>query len=320
MEGAMPDTYWRPNVVSGADGKRYVYLLKPWQVERANQAHLAIKCKHCGAEEAVRYGTSGKTAPKQRFKCGGCGRTFVANNAPPGMRFPAQAIATSLNMFYEASSLSKIQRQIKLDTGLDVDPSTVYRWVARYTKKAVGLFAGVTVKLGPVVVADETVIKLKSYGGENVWLWDAISRDTRYLIATHISPTRNTPEAEDFLQKVKRGMGGKKPEILLTDGLRAYLGGAKEAFGADTKHRRGDPFDKGPENTRDIERLHGTLKDRVKVLRSMANRESAKLVIAGWTVHYNFFRPHSGLDNRTPAYAAGHRGQVKSWRDVVEAE
>lgn len=155
----MPDTYWRPNVRRGADGERYVYLLKPWQVERANQAHLAIICKHCGAEGAVRYGTSGNASPKQRFKCGGCGRTFVSNNAPPGTRFPAQTIANALNMFYEASSLSKIQRQIKLDTRLSVDPSTIYRWVARYTKKAQLLFADVTVKkLGPVVIADETEV------------------------------------------------------------------------------------------------------------------------------------------------------------------
>lgn len=292
-------------------------LLKLWQIRRGNQAHLAIICKHCGAEGAIRYGMSGKASPKQRFKCLGCNRTFVANNAPPGMRFPAQTIATALNMFYEASSLSKIQRQIKLDTGLDVDPSTVYRWVVRYTKKAKKLFTGTPVKLGSVVVADETVIKLKSYGGENVWLFDAIDRRTRYLIATQISPIRNFGETEDFLKKVLRGMKGKKPEIFLTDGMRAYPRGVRETFGSTTKHKRGDPFDKGPDNTRDIERLHGTLKDRVKVLRSMANRESAQLVIDGWTVHYNFFRSHSGLNKRTPAQAAGYKGRVKSWRDVV---
>lgn len=74
-------------------------------------------------------------------------------------------------------------------------------------------------------------------------------------------------------------------------------------------------------STRDIERFHGTLKDRTKILRALANKESAKVVLDGWLVHYNFFRPHGGLGGKTPAEAAKAKGvPFSSWLEVVEGE
>lgn len=35
-------------------------------------------------------------------------------------------------------------------------------------------------------------------------------------------------------------------------------------------------------------------------------------------VHYNFFRPHSAVGNKTPAEAAGADAPFKSWADVVK--
>ena len=308
---------WRPNVKRFPDGGEAIFLIPEHVALRERQAHWVEACRHCGSEATDRFGYT--SAGKQRYRCRVCNRTFTHGNAPPGGRVAASIVATAVNMFYESASLAKIQRQIRHDTDITVDRSTIYRWIVKYTRKASHMLGGVVPRIGSVIVADETVIKLKSYGGENVWLWDAIDRKSRFLIATYISPTRNTPEAEDFLKRVRRKLGGKTPDILLTDGLRAYLGGSHDAFGKATSHRRGDPFDKGPENTRDIERFHGTLKDRVKVLRSLADRQSAKLIIDGWTLHYNFFRAHSGIGGKTPAQMAGYKGQITSWRAVVEA-
>ncbi len=38
----------------------------------------------------------------------------------------------------------------------------------------------------------------------------------------------------------------------------------------------------------------------------------------GWLVHYNFFRPHMSLNDRTPASVAGIRFPYRNWKDVVE--
>jgi len=65
-----------------------------------------------------------------------------------------------------------------------------------------------------------------------------------------------------------------------------------------------------------IERLHGTLKDRLKFTRGLENGEE---LLKGWFVHYNFVRPHQSLNNMTPAEAAGIDLNLDDgWGDLIE--
>jgi transposase InsO family protein len=66
------------------------------------------------------------------------------------------------------------------------------------------------------------------------------------------------------------------------------------AFGADTQHLQSKGFAIKP-NTNLIERFHGTLKSRTKVMRGLKSPETALLILDGWLVYYNFFRPHEAL-------------------------
>jgi hypothetical protein len=43
-----------------------------------------------------------------------------------------------------------------------------------------------------------------------------------------------------------------------------------------------------------------------------------KQFLDGWLVHYNFFRPHMSLKDKTPAEVAGIKFPFHNWRDVVE--
>ena len=167
--------------------------------------------------------------------------------------------------------------------------------------------------VGRVFVADETVLKI---GGKNVWFWDIIDAKTRFLLASHISRTRTIKDARTLMEKASQRAGGIAPDIILTDKLAAYLDGIELTFGADTKHI---PI-KGLTammNTNLIERFHGTLKDRTKVMRGLKSMKTAALLLDGWLVHYNFFRPHESLRGRTPAEAAGISEGDRDWMDVV---
>ncbi|MDV3276990.1 MAG: transposase [Nitrososphaerales archaeon] len=56
-------------------------------------------------------------------------------------------------------------------------------------------------------------------------------------------------------------------------------------------------------NNNRIERLNGTLRERVKVQRGW---KSMKTPIAeGQRIHYNFVKPHIALEGQTPAEVAG---------------
>ena len=279
--------------------------------------YRTVKCKFCGDwESVVQYGRTPKGS--QRYLCQKCNRTFMDNKAPERMRYPTEVIASAINQFYEGASLHKIRRQLQLDYGVMPDHHSIYSWITRYTKKAVKDFGPIKARVGNTWVADETVLKLKSGGGENIWLFDCLDEDSRFLLATHLTHHRYTRDAQTLMQKA-RSRAKRTPDTIITDKLRSYLDAVEQTFGADTKHRQSGPF-AIQHSTRSIERLHGTLKDRTKIMRGLANRETAKLIMDGWGVHYNFFRPHQGLKGKTPSQAADVDAPYRSWADVVKGD
>ncbi len=56
-------------------------------------------------------------------------------------------------------------------------------------------------------------------------------------------------------------------------------------------------------NNNRIERLNGTLRERVKVQRGWKN--PASKIAEGQRIHYNFVKPHQALEGQTPAERAG---------------
>ena len=55
-------------------------------------------------------------------------------------------------------------------------------------------------------------------------------------------------------------------------------------------------------NNNRVERLNGTLRERVKVQRGWKN--PASKIAEGQRLHYNFVKPHMALEGQTPAQAA----------------
>lgn len=130
-----------------------------------------------------------------------------------------------------------------------------------------------------------------------------------------MSYTRTSEDAKKLMQQAQN-MAGKSPGIIYIDKLRAYLEGIEQTFGSDTEHRQGIPFDVESGNNC-IERFHSTLKERTKVMRGLRTMATAKRFLDGWLVHYNYFRPHMSLKDKTPAEAAGIKSSLHNWKDVV---
>ena len=71
-------------------------------------------------------------------------------------------------------------------------------------------------------------------------------------------------------------------------------------------------------NTNLIERFHGTVKQRTKIMRDLKNVETARTILDGYMNHYNFFMEHDYLDT-TPAIAGGIGEGVKNWGCLIES-
>jgi putative transposase len=244
------------------------------------------------------------------------------------MQNTTKDIADALNMYYEGMSLNEIRRNFIQQDENYISKVSPYNWVQRFTDLATKESDKYTPKVGDTWVADETFIRIdkskdrvtnpydKTRKAKWVIFWDIIDADTRFLLASHLATTRGKQDAKTLMEKAAK-RAGKTPKVVVTDKLGAYLDGIELAYGSDTQHKQGEPF-KVENNTNLIERFHGTLKDRTKVMRALKNKDTLQKFTDGWLVHYNYFRPHMSLNDKTPAEMAGIKFPFRNWKDVVE--
>jgi len=185
-------------------------------------------------------------------------------------------------------------------------------WVVKFTRFAMDLTTTDKTNTCGTWVADETVL-LTDRG--NIWFWDVIDEDSRFLLASHISTRRTTIDAQKLFLKAA-SHSKCMPHTVITDKLQAYQG-AVESVLINAFHERSKSFSMYP-NTNLIERFHGTLKDRTKVMRGLKSLDSSRFFTDGWLIHYNYCRPHMALLNRTPAEMAGVDSAFKNWKDIVK--
>lgn len=163
-------------------------------------------------------------------------------------------------------------------------------------------------------VVDETVVKVVG----NMWFWDIIDEGTRFLLASHLSRTRTMADVMTVMSRAHK-RAGKAPKFIISDSLGVYPDGIERIFGADAKHIQAKGITHEI-NTNLIERFHGTLKDRTKVLRGFKTFDTADLLLEGFLVHYNFFRPHMTLQGKTPAKVARINLSFKTWTDFIRLD
>ncbi len=265
-------------------------------------------CKYCGSPNVVKFGTFEGV---QRYWCKDCERKFADNDALPKMKTPVTVIASALSCYYGGMPLDAIQRHLQQQYGTYYSEMGIYNWVIRFSKEAVDRAKGFQPITGDTWIADETVLKV---GGKNIWFFDVIDEKSRYLLASRLAPSRTIKDVALVMNEA-RCKAGKSPKRIITDKLAAYIDGIELVFGADTEHIQSKPF-VDVNSTNIIERFHGTLKDRTKVVRGFKNMDTARLLTEAWLVYYNFFKEHETLGNIPPAVVMGAT-PIKDWSDVV---
>ena len=91
--------------------------------------------------------------------------------------------------------------------------ATIYEWIQKYTQYAIDSVKGYRPQVGNVWIADETVLKID---GAYVWFWDIIDDKTRFLIASRVSRSRTTQDAQMLIDRAIKTAGNNvrktKPE------------------------------------------------------------------------------------------------------------
>lgn len=264
-------------------------------------------CKSCGSSHIRKYGLY---KGMQNYFCNDCGAKFNLKDATFHMKTDANEVSSALNAYYEGMSISAIRRHLLQEHQHAPSTATIYEWIQKYTQYAADSAKGQHPNVGDIWVADETVLDI---GGQKLWLWDIIDEKTRFLLATRLSRSRTARDAQALMDKAK-AVAGKEPKIVVTDKLASYL---DIRYGKNTEHIQGGIARAGEDNTQTIERFHGTLKARTKIMRGLKNFETALDFTEGWLVHYNYLRPHESLQDRTPAQVAGVDYPYQNWADII---
>ena len=254
-----------------------------------------------------------------RFKCKDCGQTFVVDEGFAKMRIDPKVIALSLDLYFKGVSLRKIAHHIKQFYGIHVGKSAIHKWLMKYGKIINDYVEQLEPELSEVWHSDEMKVKC---GGKWTWLWNVMDSGTRFLLATHISQTRESKDARKPFAKAKQIAKGK-PQVMVTDGLHTYIDAFKKEFftlrNPRTKHIRKPRFiDRTNNNI--VERLQGTIREREKVMRGLKTERTARTMIEGYRAYYNFIRPHQALNGKTPAEMASIKLELNEnkWLTLIK--
>ena len=284
----------------------------------------AVQCGKCGSIRVVKNGIK---KGKQAYVCRDCRHKFTENALLKGSRYTPEMVSLTLDLYFSGMSLRKIARTMNSHYGLSLGYATIYRWIQKFVPKIAEYANSLTPELSGTWQADELFVKMK--GGEKetqykqmnmAYLWNVMDRGTRFLLASKLSKHRDDSGAISGMLEAKKNAHDSQPEIILTDGHRSYNEGISYAWfnGQKPKHITKAGIRKPNATNNRIERLNGTLRERVKVQRGWKSMTTP--LAEGQRIHYNFVKPHAALEGQTPAERAGVgvEGQNK-WLSLLKA-
>lgn len=261
-----------------------------------------MKCKNCESENIVKNGT---VKGVQVYKCKDCGHRFTEGSDFPRMRTQSRIISSSIDFYFEGLSVRKIQTQIEKLFGVNVSQVAVWKWIMKYSALVSQYVETLNPQLLGIYHVDETAIKCK---GVQKWFWEIIDEQTKFLVAGHLSGSRTSEDAIKLFEKSVK-VAKRKPVSIYCDGLPAYVDGYNKVFYTMRKDTRPELIRsvgiRNIHNQNAVERLHSTLKDRLKPTRGLKDEETVRTLLEGWVVHYNYVRKHQTLKGKTPAQASG---------------
>ncbi len=272
----------------------------------------AVSCVHCSSLNVVKNGVRKNLhTKKQRYLCRECKKFFVLNQEFARLKGDEKVVCTSLDLYFSGLSLKKISNHLQQFHGVKVHYSTVYRWIERFMKVINEYVATIQPeKMSYIVHTDEMKVKTKM--SDWLWCWNSIDSETKFLLASTVTKKKYLSDAKLHLRQVKETLP-QKPAYIFTDGLPVYRKGIKKAFnptkGAqklaiETKHIFNVGLQSRQSNNK-IERLHGSQRERLKVMRGVNNKKALESKMESWKTYYNFVRPHEALGGKTPAEASG---------------
>lgn len=262
-----------------------------------------ILCPKCKSEKTKKRGfrQTQNRGKIQRYLCNDCKKSFVIDNGFFRMRNNPQKITLSLDLFYRGVSTRKVQEHLTAFYPHNCDHRTILRWIVKYSKMIHSFTNKLKIRCGKEIQIDEMEYKTK---GKKSWFIDSIDTETRYMVSSNYTRTREQKELKSVLRVAKQKTE-KQIKIVTSDGFTAYPDAIKKVFGYSNKTHKVNVFHnkvtqlKGEGFNHKIERLHNNIRQRTKTFRGFKNIDSANAIMKGFEVYYNFIMKHQAI-NKCP--------------------
>ena len=237
-------------------------------------------------------------------------------------------VSLTLDLYFSGTSLAKTARILNNQFDMKLGKITIYRWIQKFVPKISEYVNSLSPQLSETWHADELFVKMKKgvdYTTSDkrryekiAFLWNVMDRKTRFLLASKLSNGRDQDGAFQAFKEARQNSHGQFPEQIYVDGATAYKKiqyAHVEGWNPKVIAKAG--INKPHANNNRIERLNGTLRERVKVQRGWKSMQS--VISEGLRIHYNFVKPHEALEGMTPAQRAGIGVDSKNkWLELLE--
>lgn len=272
------------------------------------------KCAKCGSINTIKRGVR-RTENRgniQRFYCKDCNKRFVVRDAFYHMRNNPQKITLCLDLYFRGISLRKIQEHLQAFYPHNSSHQTVLNWIRRYCMAISNFTDKLKINTSTQLTFDEMEYKTK---GRQSFFFDIMDMETRYLIASTYAYDRTYKTLFNTL-KLARDKADMMPKEVYTDGLGAY----PRLINAVYRKRNIKHFVTISSDKRfnwKIERLHENIRERTKTMRQFKSLESAKAIMKGWEIFYNFIRKHQALGCCPYEIATDLKLGTNKWLDLI---
>ena len=281
-------------------------------MEQKENQSKRIVCPNCNSLNLIKRGfrQTENRGKIQRFGCKECEHRFVIDDGFFRMRNNPTKITQSVDLFYRGVSTRKVQEHLSVFYSHNSSNVSIYKWIVKYSR----MISNYTNKLKLTNIGHEVQIDEIEYhrrfkhlkgmkGVDKNFFIDSIDPDTKFLIASEYSKTRNRRDIKSVVSRIKERTENQI-QMATTDGWRGYIKTIKSVFGYNLKLGRYNVFhnrvvvssDEGNFN-HPIERLHNSIRARTKTFRGFHGCiKSANLIMKGYEIYYNFITKHQAID------------------------
>lgn len=288
------------------------------KVKTQNKGVVAERqgCPYCKSNNTVGSGKrQTRSGQKQRYQCNDCKRKFIENKDYERYKGNGKTTSLILDLYFKGMSLRGIKDHLKQFYNLSLHHSNVLRRIHKFSIIINNYVLTLKPELQQVWNHDEMQIQA---GGKWLWLWNIMDEETKYLITTQVSSNAMTHNSKKFFAQA-REQAKTQPEYLITDGRHSLTGSIKKELPS-TNHVRLTSLTDKRQNNQNIERLNGTVRDRIKPMRGFQNESTAEIMTSAFRNYYNFIKPHNSIGGLTPAEMAGIGVQNSSnkWEELLK--